>query len=440
MIFINESKIHIWNNLSEIDKRNMLLRPAVTYSKKIIFKIKQIISQVQLQGDKSLYELTEKFDLAKLNNLQVSPFELKTAFEKVDNKIIQAIEFAKKQLETNQKFQLPENKLVQTCEGVICERQFRPIESVGLYIPGGSAPLISTVIMLAIPAKIANCPTKIICTPPNATGEVNPNILVAAQLCGINTIYKIGGAQAIAAMAYGTETVPKVVKIFGPGNNWVTQSKLLVSQDPYGASIDMPAGPSEVMVIADESANPDFVAADLLSQAEHGADSQVILVTLSKKVATEVLSSIEQQRDKLPRNRIISQSLKHSRIIIAESISQAISISNMYAPEHLILQIENPELYKSQIYNAGAVFLGKWSPETVGDYVTGSNHVLPTFGYAKCYSGLSVYDFGKFVNFQYVSQHGLKLIGPHAEKLAEVEQLLGHKQAVTLRLKNKVML
>lgn len=431
--------IYYWNNLLETDKKSVLARPILSNSTTIESQVKKIIAQIQLQGDQALYELTEKFDGIKLKNLQASQDELNSALKKVDKKNLQAMEFAKKQLEANHQAQIQESKIIETCAGVICERQFRPIESVGLYIPGGTAPLISTVFMLSVPAKIAQCPMRIICTPPNKKGEIDVNILVAAQLCGIKTIYKIGGAQAIAAMAYGTETIPKVNKIFGPGNNWVTQCKQLVSQDPVGASIDMPAGPSEVMVIADENANADFVAADLLSQAEHGIDSQVMLIALSENFAQRVTAAINEQIHNLPRIEIIQQSLKNSRIIIAETIMQAIKISNAYAPEHLILQIKNPDIYKSQIYNAGAVFLGPWSPETVGDYVTGSNHVLPTYGYARCYSGLSVLDFGKFISFQTVSEEGLKLIGPYAEQLAEIEGLTAHQQAVTMRLKSMVL-
>lgn len=432
-------RIIIWNNLPEVDKQKALLRPLLNESEGIRDQIKNIIAQVKKGGDKTLIELTEKYDQVKLNQLQVSVDECRAASNKISASARQAIEFAKKQIETNHQGQFPKNQTVETCEGVFCERQARPIERVGLYIPGGSAPLVSTVLMLGVPAQIARCPVSILCTPPSANGEIDPHLLVAAGLCGIQCIYKVGGAQAIAAMAYGTETIPKANKIFGPGNRWVTQAKILVSEDPHGASIDMPAGPSELMVIADENANPGYVAADLLSQAEHGTDSQVMLVALSEQFAINVRSKIEEQLKELPRKNIVEQSLANSRIIIANDIDQAIAISNAYAPEHLILQVKHPSNYLSSIQNSGAVFLGPWTPETVGDYVTGSNHVLPTYGYSRNYSGLGVLDFMKFISFQTVTRTGLEAIGQYAEKLADIEGLKAHKQAVTLRLYEKVI-
>ncbi|HEV2614239.1 MAG TPA: histidinol dehydrogenase [Gammaproteobacteria bacterium] len=412
--------------------KNNLARPLLSENSDIAQKVGEIIQAVRVGGDNVLIDLTEKFDGVKLAELQVSPAEFENI--NISDESKNAIIFAKNQLEINHATQLPKPQKIQTCEGVICERQARPIDRVGLYIPGGTAPLISTVLMLAVPAQIAGNGLKILCTPPNKQGQTDPHILFAAQLCGIETVYKIGGAQAIAAMAYGTESIPKVDKIFGPGNRWVTQAKQLVSQDSEGAAIDMPAGPSEVMVIADDEANPAFVAADLLSQAEHGVDSQVILIALSEQFIGRVRSALESQLEKLSRKNIIIQALTHSRMIVAENINQAINISNNYAPEHLILQINHPEKYTDKISNAGSVFLGPWAPETIGDYVTGSNHVLPTYGYAKNYSGLSVLDFMKFISFQSVTKSGLVKMGPYAEILSSIEGLDAHKNAVSLRL------
>ncbi len=427
-------KIYNWNQLSKDEQRQVLARPLLKDKENIRVKTQEIIDSVKVHGDQTLRELTAKYDGAQIAQLQVTAEEFQQAAEQIDPAARTAIEFAKKQIETNHQAQLPYIQKIETCTGVLCERQARPIERVGLYIPGGSAPLVSAVLMQAVPAQIANCPLRILCTPPDASGTINPYILLAAELCGIKQVYKVGGAQAIAAMAYGTESIPKVDKIFGPGNAWVTQAKILVSQDAKGASIDMPAGPSEVMVIADAQANPIFVAADLLSQAEHGVDSQVMLITLSAAFAQQVERCLQTQLEKLPRRAIAQQALLNSRTIIADDIKQAIMINNYYAPEHLILQVENPEQFISSIQNAGAVFLGPWSPETVGDYVTGSNHVLPTYGYAKTFSGLSVTDFMKFINFQTVTRAGLEIIGPFAEKLAEIEGLDAHKNAVSLRL------
>lgn len=426
-----------WDKLSNSEKQKILLRPALENNENIKKNVQDIIHQVKSGGDSTLITLAKQYDGAQLKSLQVSEKEITTAFDLVSADAKDAIEFAKKQIETNHQSQLPHSKVVETCHGVFCERQSRPIARVGLYIPGGSAPLVSTVLMLAIPAQMAKCTLKILCTPTNKKGEINPHILVAATLCGIQNIYKAGGAQAIAAMAYGTQTISKVDKIFGPGNAWVTQAKMLVAQDADGAGIDMPAGPSEVFVIADDNAHPTYVAADLLSQAEHGVDSQVMLVVLSEQFATDVERAIKEQLEQLSRHDIAKQSLKNSRIIITDDIEEAITISNLYAPEHLIMHVTHPDQYNALIQNAGAVFLGPWSPETVGDYVTGSNHVLPTHGYARSLSGLSVTDFMKFISFQTVTRAGLEKIGPFAQKIAEIEGLDAHKQAVSLRLEYK---
>ncbi len=426
-------KKYYWDKLTDLEKKNILLRPMITQHENIKNQVRAIIQQVKSEGDQAIIQLTNKFDGVSLADLKVTLEECKTSFTAINS-----MEFAKKQIETYHQSQLPRNLRVETCQGVFCERQARPIESVGLYIPGGSAPLISTVLMLGVPARIAGCPLRILCTPPKPDGTIDPNLLAAAKLCGIEHVYKIGGAQAIAAMAYGTETIPKVDKIFGPGNAWVTQAKIQISEDPNGANIDMPAGPSELMVIADNNANPAYIAADLLSQAEHGADSQVMLVSLSEVLAAKVESCIEEQLQHLSRKKLIIHSLNNSRIIITDTMNEAIDISNAYAPEHLSLQIDGPDHFIKDIKNAGAVFLGQWTPETAGDYVTGSNHVLPTYGYARSYSGLSVTDFMKFISFQKVSKQGLEKIGPYAEKLAALEGLDAHKQAVSLRLNERV--
>lgn len=431
-------KIYNWNSLTETERQIIMSRPTFSVSANMRDATQQIIEAVKVGGDKCVVSFTEKYDHVQLRNLQVTTEEIDDAFTKINSSAKNAIEFAKKQLEITHKAQLPQTQVIMNCEGVYCEKQSRPIERVGLYVPGGSAPLVSTVLMLALPAQIANCPLRILCTPPNQNGEIDPHILYAAKLCSIQSIYKIGGAQAIAAMAYGTETIPRVDKIFGPGNAWVTQAKMLVSQDSNGASIDLPAGPSEIMIIADANANLTYVVSDLLSQAEHGADSQVMVVTSSEKMAAYIAGQINQQLASLSRRDIVNQVLANSRIIIVSDVEQAITVSNRYAPEHLILQIDYPKKYIPLIQHAGAVFLGPWTAETLGDYVTGSNHVLPTYGYARSYSGLSVLDFMKFISFQTVTKEGLKKIGPYAEKLAEIEGLDAHKQAVSLRLREMV--
>jgi histidinol dehydrogenase len=319
--------------------------------------------------------------------------------------------------------------------GIDAWKEYKAIERVGLYIPGGTAPLVSTLLMLAIPAVIAKCREIIVVTPPNKNGEINPAIIYAAKLCGINKIFAVGGAQAIAALAYGTETIPKVVKIFGPGNKYVTEAKLQVAQDPCGAALDMPAGPSEVLVIADDRANAQLVAADLLSQAEHDVDSKVILITTSQSLANQVDEALTAQLKNLQRQKIITKSLENAAIIIVDCLDEAFAISNIFAPEHLILQIDNPRNYLNFVQNAGSVFIGRWSAEALGDYASGPNHVLPTYGYAKSYSGLGVESFMKSITFQEVSKEGLLALAPTVETLAQLEGLDAHKIAVNLRRK-----
>jgi histidinol dehydrogenase len=330
----------------------------------------------------------------------------------------------------------PKVTICDTNDGVVCKKVYKPIEKVGLYVPGGLAPLVSTLVMLAAPAQIAGCKEIYITTPCDKNGNVHPLILVAADICKISKIYKLGGAQAIAALAYGTETVTKVNKIYGPGNSWVTQAKQQVSNDSKGVAIDLPAGPSEVLVIADEVADPRFVAADLLAQAEHGTDSQALLVTTSQTLANKVRDEIAKQTSVAERKAIIEQSLENSTILVVETLNQAINIANEYASEHLILNVENADDYIVGIENAGAVFVGPWAAEALGDYITGSNHVLPTYGYAKAYSGLATVDFMKAISIQNVSKQGIKNIGEMAMRLADIEGLKAHEMAVKIRLES----
>ena len=343
---------------------------------------------------------------------------------------------AAKNISLFHKAQIPEAIEVETTPGVYCERVIRPISSVGLYVPAGNAPLPSTALMLGIPAMLAGCPQTIMCSPPQADGTINAAVLYAANVCKISNIYKIGGAQAIAAMAYGTESVPKVTKLFGPGNAWVTEAKEAVSRDPDGATRDMPAGPSEIMVIADDTANPIFIAADLLSQAEHGPDSQAVLVSTCEDVLSSTLKQIKLQCEKLSRYKIIKESLKNSWALLVRDIDTAITVANMYAPEHLILQTQNPREVLNNIQAAGSVFLGRWAPESIGDYCSGTNHVLPTYGYARSYSSLSVTNFLRSMTVQTLTRKGFQKIGPIAERLATLEGLDAHYQAVRLRLES----
>ena len=393
--------------------------------------VKEILFEIKSQGDAALFNYTKLFDNAQLESLQVSEEELENAV--VEKELQEAIEFAKGNIEGFHQAQVFEEPAVETTAGVKCWRKSVPIEKVGLYIPGGSAPLFSTVLMLGTPAQIAGCTEIILCTPPDKNGNVNPTILFTAKLVGIKKVFKVGGAQAVAAMAYGTESVPQVSKIFGPGNQFVTKAKSLVQQS--GVAIDMPAGPSEVLVIADDSCNPIFVAADLLSQAEHGKDSQVILVSNSEKVQTSILTEVEKQMAELPRREIAEQALKNSFAILLNSLDDCIAFSNLYAPEHLIVTTQENEKLIDKVVNAGSVFIGEYSCESAGDYASGTNHTLPTNGYAKNYSGVSVDSFVKKITFQELTAQGIQNIGPSIELMAEAEQLLAHKNAVTVRLK-----
>lgn len=424
----------IWKKLLKDKKLKLLQRPPRECDGDFTGKVQEIVNRVKGQGDIACKEMTRKFDGVDLAAFEVQADEFEEARKKTSDETCRAILRAIDQLSAFHLPQILKDIKVETSEGIFCESQSRPIQRVGLYIPGGSAPLISTVLMLGVPAKIANCPSRIMCSPPQKEGGIDPNILVAAERCGIKKIYKLGGAQAIAAMAYGTETIPKVDKIFGPGNSWVTQAKMLVSQDVSGAIYDLPAGPSEVMIIADRYANPDFIAADLLSQAEHGGDSQVIFICTDMDLSNKVSEAIARQMKLLSRRAIAESALKKSCLIIVDSIVEAIDIANEYAPEHLIMQVEEPRRYLEKIQNAGSIFLGPWSPESVGDYASGTNHVLPTYGFAKSLSGLSVRDFMKTMSIQELTREGLADIADTIRELATIEGLDAHKKAVDIRL------
>jgi histidinol dehydrogenase len=396
--------------------------------------VRDIINSVRSEMDAALYYFSKKFDVSLPGNLKTSLNEIRDASRHVPDKLKTAIDVAKNNIENFHSAQIQSEPVIETFKGVKCWRKSVPIEKVGLYIPGGSAPLFSTVLMLGIPARLAGCKEVIICTPAGKDGKINPLILYSAQLVGITDIYKIGGAQAIAAMAYGTESVPKVYKIFGPGNQYVAKAKELVQQD--GIATDIPAGPSEVLVIADDSANPEFIAADLLSQAEHGADSQVIMLTDWKEMIEKVKSEIEKQLRFLPRKAIASKALEDSKLILLPTMNDCIDFSNLYAPEHLIINTADAKILSGKIINAGSVFLGNYSCESAGDYASGTNHTLPTNGYAKIYSGISTDSFLKKITFQEISAEGILNLGPSIELMAEAESLYGHKNAVSFRIKS----
>lgn len=393
----------------------------------------EVFNEIQLKKDKALFDFTQKFDQVQLPSLQVSPEEIEEAKSLISEDLKHAIELAASNIEKFHAAQKEEINIIETTKGVKCWRESRGIENVGIYIPGGTAPLFSTVLMLGIPAKLAGCKNIILCSPPDKEGKIHPAILYTANLIGIEKIYKVGGIQAIGALTFGTETIQKVDKIFGPGNQYVTAAKQAVQN--FGVAIDMPAGPSEVLVIADETSIPKYVAADLLSQAEHGADSQVILLTDNEIVLNETLKELEIQIQILPRKKLAAESLKNSKGIVLKTIDECVAFSNFYAPEHLIFACENAEDYTSQIVNAGSVFLGNYSCESAGDYASGTNHTLPTNAYAKNYSGVSLDSFVKKITFQKLSSEGIKNIGPAIELMAEAEELFAHKNAVTLRLK-----
>ncbi|WP_396178134.1 histidinol dehydrogenase [Flavobacterium sp.] len=396
-------------------------------------KVGQIIAQVQLNGDAALRQFSKDFDNVELLDLQVSQSEIEFAQTQVSEELKEAIGIAANNIRTFHESQQSTETEVETMPGVTCWRQNVAIENVGLYIPGGTAPLFSTILMLVVPAQIACCKRMVLCTPPDKNGNINPAILYTASFLGITEIYKVGGAQAIAAMAFGTETIAKVNKIFGPGNQYVTKAKEMVQQS--GVAIDMPAGPSEVLIIADENSDADFVAADLLSQAEHGVDSQVVLVTNSADLIQKVETALQQQLQQLPRKDFAEKALQNSFSVVLNTVYDCIDFSNLYAPEHLILAVQNSISYVGEIQNAGSVFLGNYSCESAGDYASGTNHTLPTNGFARSYSGVSLDSFVKKITFQKITKTGLQNIGKTIEIMAEAEQLLAHKNAVSIRLK-----
>lgn len=396
--------------------------------------VRTILADVKINKDQALYKYASMFDGVSLETLSVTRMEIDIATELISSELKDAINLAKENIEKFHRSQIINEQTIETTKGVECWRKSIGIEKVGLYIPGGSAPLFSTILMLGIPAKLANCKEVVLCTPPNKKGEINPAILYTANLLGITKIYTVGGAQAIAAMAYGTESIPQVYKIFGPGNQYVTKAKELIQQD--GVAIDMPAGPSEVLVIADKTGNPTYIAADLLSQAEHGADSQVILLSDNETVLNDTLIELEKQLKDLPRAETAKKALQNSKAILLENIDSCIEFSNKYAPEHLIIASKNAMNFVNQIINAGSVFLGNYSCESAGDYASGTNHTLPTNGYAKNYSGVSLESFQKKITFQKINREGIKAIGPAIEIMAEAEELFAHKNAVTVRLKD----
>lgn len=412
--------------------KDLVKRP-VLEQKEISGLITDIFAEVEKNGDKALREFNKKFDKSDTQSISVTEEEIENAEKQISNELKQAIQQAKENISKFHASQKQEIQKVETVKGVVCWRENRAVERVGIYIPGGTAPLFSTVLMLAVPANLAGCKEIVLCTPPDKNGNINPAILYAAKLCGVSKIFKTGGAQAVAAMTFGTETIPAVNKIFGPGNQFVVAAKEYAQR--YGVAIDMPAGPSEVLVIADEQAVPDFCAADLLSQAEHGSDSQVVFITTDVKVFEETVKAIERQIIDLPRNEFAAQALENSSFILINTLKEALEFSNLYAPEHLILAIVDFEKYIPLIENAGSVFLGNYSCESAGDYASGTNHTLPTNGYAKNYSGVSLDSFVKKITFQQLSKEGLQNLGKTIELMAEAEGLFAHKNAVSIRLK-----
>ena len=432
--------MQVWSSLSAAEQKALLARPAQADTSALSQTVADIIANVANNGDKALFEYNQQFDKVELSGLSgfsglgLSKETIAQAADTLPDNLKQAIDTAYDNIRRFHEAQCPKDIELETSAGVQCSMHYTPLTAVGLYIPGGSAPLPSTVLMLGVTAQVAGCPRKVLCSPPNNEGSLNPAILYAAQKCDIDEVYLVGGAQAVAAMALGTESIAKVDKIFGPGNSFVTEAKQQVSQMPNGAAIDMPAGPSEVLVVADEHAHPAFVAADLLSQAEHGTDSQAILVSNSETMIEATKAEIEKQLRTLSREEIASQAMQHARFILTENLPQAIEVSNQYAPEHLIVQTNHPRTWLSRIQYAGSIFLGAWSPESAGDYASGTNHVLPTYGYSRTYSSLGLNDFYRRYTVQELSFDGLQSISKAIMDLADAEGLDAHKQAVAIRL------
>lgn len=426
----------VWSSLNEQDKNNALARPAISESGLLATQVENIINQVMESGDKALIDLTERFDGVKLASLKVTEAQVEQAAASLSAKRLDALETAYGQIKRFHQAQTAEDITVETCPGVTCTLKTEAIEAVGLYIPAGSAPLPSTVLMLGVPAELANCPRKVLVSPPDKNGDIAPEVLAAAKLCGITEIYAVGGAQAIAALALGTDTIAPVNKVFGPGNRFVTEAKKQLSQQIPGFAIDMPAGPSEVLVIADEKANAGFVAADLLSQAEHGEDSQVVLLSDSESQIENVRAAIAEQLEQLPRADIARAALEKSRLILTDSIEMAIEVSNQYGPEHLIVQTEDADALVGKLRNAGSIFVGAYTPESAGDYASGTNHVLPTYGYSKVVSSLSLADFSRRYTVQTITRAGLANLAPAIVELTDAEGLMAHQRAVTIRLED----
>ena len=427
-----------WAALDAPSRRSVLERPAANQSLDVNAQVRAILDAVRERGDQALVELTSRFDNVELSSLQVSPEELQAAEDSLSDNVVAAIDQAMANVRRFHEAQRPESVKVETVDGVVCQRVVRPIDRVGLYVPAGSAPLPSTALMLAVPAQIAGCPTRVLCTPPNQDGVADPSVLAVAARAGIDAIYKVGGAQAIAAMAYGTESVSQVDRIFGPGNAWVTAAKTLVSAEIGGPAIDLPAGPSEVMVIADATANPRFVAADLLAQAEHDPLSQVLLVSDSQSLVNSTRTEVAKQLESRSRRSTIEQSLANSAAINVANLNTAIDICNAYAPEHLILNCADADAQLTKVRNAGSVFVGAWTPESLGDYCSGTNHVLPTYGAARALGGLGVGHFCRQMTVQTASREGLERLANTTETLAMVEGLDAHAYAVRVRLEDNV--
>ncbi len=423
-----------WTSLSLAERRSALQRPAQSGTEQLHARVKEIIDNVRRRGDEALLEYSQRFDSAMMNSLEVTAGEFADAEQALSAEHRRALERAIANVRKFHEAQVAEPLVLETSPGVVCERHYRAIDAVGLYVPAGVAPLPSAAIMSAVPAAIAGCSTRVLCSPPRKDGTADPAVLVAAKLCGVQRVFKVGGAQAIAAMAYGTQSVPKVDKVFGPGSAWVTAAKLLCANDPEGAALDLPAGPSEVLVIADDSARAEFVAADLLAQAEHSADAQVVLVTTSEQLASEVVDELERQMRIRGRESTLRASIDHTRLFYVQNLEAAFEVSNAYAPEHLIVQVRNARQWLPLVRNAGSVFLGTWTPETMGDYCSGTNHVLPTYGFARAYSGLSLHDFVKRITVQELTADGLRDLGPTAISIAQLEGLDAHANAVQIRL------
>ena len=423
-----------WSGLDTAARRAALMRPAISQEPGFDGRVREIIATVQRDGDAALLRLARELDGAELLTLRVTEDEVQSAEASLPAQARSAIETAIANVRRFHEAQLTPTLRVETAPGVVCERISKPLDAVGLYVPAGLAPLPSTAIMLGVPSAIAGCRVRVLCTPPRPDGRADPAVVVAARACGVQDIFKAGGAQAVAAMAYGTVSIPKVAKVFGPGNAWVTAAKTIVAADPAGAALDMPAGPSEVMVVADQWADARFIALDLISQAEHGPDSHVVLVTPDEALVAPVEAAMDAAISSLPRQSIIERALRHSVVVLVADLAEAIAVANEYAPEHLLLQVSEPRAVVAGVTTAGSVFLGRWTPESVGDYCSGTNHVLPTYGFARAYSGLSVADFQRRMTLQEVTLSGLRGLAPTVLALAGLEGLDAHARAVTVRL------